>query len=691
MSDIFGGESFAEQKKYLNSRGIDDLTIKRLQLEIVGPTRLKELGFKFPPGAQRAILFPVFDIEGEVVNYGARLFYQKTFGEDSRAKFLHLPSASSKPPSLYFSPLSNWDKLEYGQSVFICESYIKATILAKLGYHAIGVSGCWGWSHDRALHWDLDSIDWGGFGLKPTLFMDSNVNPENPKLWLPAKRFQAAMEASHGVKAEIVLLPAAPDGGDWGLDDYYVKHGEAALLKLMEESQAIPSELDAHLGQLNSEVCVVRDVGRFADVRRNILMSKGQFEDVNYADRKASNHEGKIVPVAKCWTAWPKRNIVDTLKYKPGQPRINKNDNDESYFNLWRGWGCEPLAADVSFFTEWLDDAFPSDTERTYFLDWWSYQIQHPGIKLNTALMLVGPSGVGKGWMASIAERIFGSENTWKCNLSDLESRFNSGLGAAQLLVIEEADVAGGVKVYNTLKDLITNEHLRYERKGVDAVKIDNCLNIFLNSNHIGVLQLDEFDRRFAVLEITNQSIANDLAYWEPRWDWLREGGASSVFGFLLARKISECFNPHGEAPWTQAKMDMIESTHEPMDTWVRDHVLRGEEIYVKGTLVDANLMSAKELAFCYFEGNTPLHEVDRRQSMQMVKALNNARAKVANQGKKVKYQGVPTKYYWVGKAGMEQDYQGILDNRLFFKRLVASIGNEVASENGAGYPDTKY
>lgn len=305
-------------------------------------------------------------------------------------------------------------------------------------------------------------------------------------------------------------------------------------------------------------------------------------------------------------------------------------------------------------------------------------------------MMLVGPSGVGKGWMAAVAERIFGFDNTWKCNLSNLESQFNSGLGAAQLLTIEEADVTGGVKVYNTLKDMITNEHLRYERKGVDAVKVDNCLNIFLNSNHIGVLQLDEFDRRFAVLEITTESFANDSEYWHPRWRWLREGGAAVVFQYLLSYQISDSFDPFGEAPWTQAKSDMIETTHHPIDTWVSDHVVRGEEMLVKGSIVDATLASAKELAFCYLEGNVPLHEVDRRQSMSMVRALNNARARVANQGKKIKYDGYSGKFYWIGKQGVEADYQDILDNRLFFRRLVASAQNKVANENGAGNQDRK-
>lgn len=694
MADYNVDTPFKGHADYLAKRGIDEVTRERLRIVSCGAKKLRDLGFKYPEqwNPQSAILIPANSITGEQLGCGARVFYQKTFGEDSRAKYLSLPGDGKKPPNLHFSPLARWNKLEYGQRIFICESYIKANILCKLGFHAIGVSGVNGWSFQRDLHRDLADIDWRGQGLKPVAFMDSNVHEGRADLWLAIKKMQAAMESRCGVDLRVLKLPAPDDDTDWGLDDYAMHHGEAKLAELLEgEVESIPSELGAHLMQMNNEVCYVHQIGKFVDIERNNFMGRGQFEDMAFATRSAFNLEEKVTPVAKVWTKWDGRNEVDHLKYKPGQERIVRNDTD-NYFNEWRGWGCEPLAGDVGLFTDWLEDALTDSVEREYFTQWWAYQLQHPGIKLNTALMLIGSSGVGKGWMAGIAEQIFGGANTWKCNLSDLESRFNSGVGASQLMVVEEADISGGMRVYNVLKDLITNEHVRLERKGIDAIKIDNCTNIFMSSNHIDVLELDEFDRRFAIFEITAASFANDPTYWDPRFKWVEEeGGAAMIMGWLLNYDISD-FNPKGEAPWSQAKKDMVELTHDPIDTFVAEYVKPGnEQLNVAGVDIDGRLMTAKELAWCYLEGQVLMCDISKSLATKMNKALKAARVPVANAGGKVKFHGVSSRFFILNGPEYSESWGNEVASRTFWSESVASNATSVANEVGAGNQKSKW
>lgn len=380
MTSKFEWDTFQQQLDYLRQRGLDEVTVKRAGLQVVTQAKLKELGFPAVPGLQRGILWSLHDLRGEPLGkYGARVFYAKSFStEGDKPKFL---PPKGQVPSPYFSPLANWDKLEYGQRVFICESYLKADIACMLGFHAIGVSGCWGWSYKKEMLWGLQELAWRELGLTPVICFDSDVCLEHNKLYQTATKLRAEFDIRTGVEAKILILPGGVDN-KVGLDDYYVQQGKDATVAFLQgELTTLPNQLNDHMAVMNSEVCVIRDMGKFADVERNILMGRSQFEDVNYADRIAMNLEDKPTPVAKAWTRWSKRRIVDTVKYRPGQERL-VTDQEPSYFNLWRGWGCDPLAADVSLFIEWTEDAFVNESEREYFLDWWAYQLQHPGEKL---------------------------------------------------------------------------------------------------------------------------------------------------------------------------------------------------------------------------------------------------------------------------------------------------------------------
>ena len=168
---------FKEQLEYLKERGIDEITIRRLGLEVKTATWLAEQGIKWT-GLSRGIVWQLRDFRGDLTGkIGARCFYQKgLLPNDDRPKFL---PPKGQVPGLYFSPLCNWNKLEYGQRIFICESYLKADIMALCGFHAVGVSGCWGWSHAGQLNWDFKDIPWRDEGLIPVVLFDSDVQPDN--------------------------------------------------------------------------------------------------------------------------------------------------------------------------------------------------------------------------------------------------------------------------------------------------------------------------------------------------------------------------------------------------------------------------------------------------------------------------------------------------------------------------------
>lgn len=689
MADsTFSFTDFKEQVKYLTERGIDEVTLKRLGLTIKTATWLKEQGIPEFGGLSRGIVWTLRDIGGEPTGkIGARVWYHKSIVDNDKPKFL---PPKGQVPGVYFSPLADWDKLEYGQRVYICESYLKADVCAMLGFHAIGVSGCWGWSYQKQINWDFATIPWNDFGLVPTICFDSNVNKDT-KLWLAGRSLAAALEVQHQCSPEIIVLPKNGEE-DWGLDDYYAEHGKKATLAYLEgEGEPLQSKLTDHLKLMSHKVCFVRDIARFVEIPTGIIMTRGDFENATYANWQVWSDD-KRLPVAKTYTKWIDRTEVRELVYRPGFDRLVVPE----FYNIWEGMGVVPLAGDVALFTEWVATVFePKEAE--YFLDWWSYQLQNLGSKLTTACVVVGAPGVGKGWVTAIFEKIFGTKNVSKIPLTVLERHFNADIAAKQLMIVEETDEVGGKgqAIYNKLKDMITSTTLRLEKKGMDAYLIDNTVNVFLTGNQIGIFKLDEDDRRFAVFEASNaEGIANDAEYWDPRWTWLAEGGgAEAIYGYLLRRDLRG-FNPHGQAPMTQVKRDMIEIRNTPLDTWVRDLLNDPDSMLVAGhSVVDGCVASARELCWLYYEGQRSMRDIDRVEVTKMNAALKNARMPVANDGKKIKPTGgIPTTYFAVRQLPSPvMSYSALVKERLFWMQLEASEQGRVASQSPEVASSDKY
>ena len=173
----------------------------------------------------------------------------------------------------------------------------------------------------------------------PVICMDSNVNPDRPKLWQAARRLAANLEVHFRVSSEIIVLPREQGVSDWGLDDYYVDQGNDATLALLnQDGEPMVSAMTDHLNIMAQEVVYVREDARFVEIDTGLIMTRGDFENATYAPRVIWNEDGKPVSVAKAYTKWDGRAEVQRMVYRPGSERMQGND----FYNTWRGMGVEP-------------------------------------------------------------------------------------------------------------------------------------------------------------------------------------------------------------------------------------------------------------------------------------------------------------------------------------------------------------
>ncbi len=642
--------NFRTQKEYLEKRGINLKTVSLLKLEFVTSTKLLDLGYNIPH-IDKAILWRV-----AANTVGARLFYKQ--GRKG-PKFATPPNQKSR---LYFSPLADWNNYKSKQQIILCESYLKADILCMLGYNALGVCGVWGWSIEKRLNSDFEIIPWQDYDLEFIVSFDSNVGlGRKEELNLAVRRLSSEMERL-GVDIKLAQLPPPSEDNDWGIDDFYMQHGKEEVAKLFspDNLQHIEGDVIQHLRIMNSETAYVNGINRCVRLHYPLTapITAVTFKTAAFANRIVWGYDKKGLPkkirLAAEWLEWEDRKELDNIIYHPGKPRIYNND-----FNVWNGMGCDPLEDEAwaELWVRWLELAFPNEQERHWFCCWWASQLQEIGIKMNTSLVMLGKSGVGKGWVAQIMRHIFGVANCASVSLTDLAGSFNSHYAQKQLIVVEEAEIPKNVHaLHSKLKDIITNKKLSVNMKGVPAYEIDNHINLCLQSNNIDVLKLEGFDRRFAVFDIVSDELAEGGDdFWALRMEGLKAGLPEAIYAWLLDYELGN-FDPFDIAMNTEAKETMFRvglSGREEFVDSLKDHADK--------ILPDkACLYTAGQLEFIY-QGM----DVNVNQVRTMAKVLAHMRFKQVcdRKGKPAVLRGRDGKCqrWWIIRDLPSSDYQDFM------------------------------
>lgn len=637
--------------EYLLARGISLKEADKLGFKFATNAHLEQLGYNCW-NVEQAILMPVFNmIGGDTGRSGARLFYHEnegaTFGvKREQPKYLH---PKGQKAHVYYPKSVRWDRLEYRSSIHICESYIKSAIAAKLGFNSIGISGVWGWrsrKEKNGIIQGLDDLPWRDLDLTPVVCFDSNVTEDRPLLYSAARRLLTYLEVRYGVVGGIIHLPKPPEDygdEDWGLDDYFMHHGEADTRGYLQQTpDPVPPDVNTHIDLFNDEVRYVLEIGKPVRLEDRKPLPLDEFKTY-YGNRWVDipRPDGDTVrrQLPKIWIESERRADCDRLIYNPGGDVIEDN-----CVNIWRGMGVEPKDGGVQWWTSWLECVLPEVEERRWLEQWLAWPLQNLGGKMTTSAFLYGPSGVGKGWLSQMMRRIYGLDNCASIKLHDLISGFNSHWAAGQFLIVEEAeDIRDNTRVYTALKDLITNETIEHRRKFVDSFYIDNHLNIMLQGNNLGALgKIDSFDRRLAILSIdrdASREIANNVEYWQSMFGHVNEEGAAALYAWLLQVDM-EGFDPQGEAPYTSAKKDAIELGMTAYENFA-DKILHDPDS-VLGEKFTGELFTTKELYYIFHEGGVSWYELNEREHQSRIntfgKVLLSSGVRKANEGKRMRH-----------------------------------------------------
>lgn len=380
--------------------------------------------------------------------------------------------------------------------------------------------------------------------------------------WIWPDNDEDGIKAAQNIKAilphlKIVKLPTdiPPkwDLGDAELNDPIASFIENTALQAL--SAPLPAEkenkqtLAECLDQINSEYAVIIH-GSQVLIMRHWLGEDGQskltfFKERDFKSLQKNNivyiedDEGKVkkVFVADQWMEWKGRQQYEEVYFEPGGPEYKRR------YNLWRGFAVQPSAKGKC--DKFLDHLYKNVCQRNdeYFdwvFSWFADLFQKPTRKLGTSLVLRGPMGIGKGFLARTIGHLLGKHYMTITQGSQLTGKFNSHMADKLLMFIDESWWSDDRYGAGVLRALITEREVTIEMKGKDAVNIQNYTRFMIAANEKWVVPVSGADeRRFSILDVGADEQQNK-AYFSAIQSELDNGGYEALLHEFLTHEYDE-------------------------------------------------------------------------------------------------------------------------------------------------------
>jgi hypothetical protein len=211
--------------------------------------------------------------------------------------------------------------------------------------------------------------------------------------------------------------------------------------------------------------------------------------------------------------------------------------------------------------------------QRYHVMGWLARMVQQPDTQGEVALVLRGEKGAGKGTLGKWLLRLYGQHGVHISQGTHLTGKFNAHLRDAIFVFADEAFFAGDKANEGALKSLITEPYLTVEAKHQNAVTVKNMTHILMASNSDWVVPASGKERRFCVMDVSNDRL-QDIPYFAELDEQAENGGLAAMLYDLLKHDISN-FN-FRSVPETEALSAQKQLSLESLDEWWHSVLSRG-------------------------------------------------------------------------------------------------------------------
>lgn len=253
----------------------------------------------------------------------------------------------------------------------------------------------------------------------------------------------------------------------------------------------------------------------------------------------------RITSISSKWWYDGNKRKVDRCIF---QPFKLDEKLEKRYFNMFQGLRVQHLPINKDYpriqrILNHIKVVICNNDEYTY--NWVLIYLSAilKGIKTNVMIMIRGMEGCGKNVLLNaIAYGLIGSDYAIATSSPEKQffGNFNSLLQNRIFSIINEGQ-HGLRSCMDNIKDLITEDRINIEKKGIDAISLQNYNNFIGDTNNWNILNVSANDRRFVYLNCNNEYVGNE-DYFTPLVNDLKDDVVLSAFYHYLIDEI-DC--PH--------------------------------------------------------------------------------------------------------------------------------------------------
>jgi phage/plasmid primase-like uncharacterized protein len=265
--------------------------------------------------------------------------------------------------------------------------------------------------------------------------------------------------------------------------------------------------------------------------------------------------------LATRWLEHPMRREIDLdkLVFDPTQ-----RADLETHINMFAGFPLKPRRDDakaqlaINLLASLVSGESNADDVLHWVMCWLAYPLQHPGAKMQTALLFFGEKqGTGKSlFFEGIIKPIYGEYGATG-GQHQLDAQYTAWRSQKLFVLFEEIlSRQDKYSHFGLVKHMITGRDQMVTQKFKDDRAEANHMNVAMLSNEFQAVPIEPDDRRFEVIEASNP-LDESLRIAIKREIDAGTSLSEAFYAFLLEYPLGD-FNPHTKPIMTASKERMI-------------------------------------------------------------------------------------------------------------------------------------